>query len=322
MNPLRRALLGTAALALAMAAHAQGSYPSQPIRIIVPFPPGGPADALARVVSNKLAPLLGQPVLVDNRAGAGGTLGVNLVAKSRPDGYTLVLVGPGPLVVLPSVARLPYDPLRDLQPITQLVTAPMVVLTSGTSRFNSLGDVVKAARARPGTLNYASSGAGNSNHIASELLKRETGIDMQHVPYKGAGTALTALMAGDTEVGILDMPGLPAQLQGGRLKALAVTSAQRSPMLPEVPTTAEAGYPSVQATSWFGLFAAAQTPREVVMKLNRSVVSVLKEPDVQEAVTKLGAQIVAGSPEAFEAFVRSEAGRWGPIAVSVGIRLE
>jgi tripartite-type tricarboxylate transporter receptor subunit TctC len=322
MNPLRRALLGTAALALAMAAHAQGSYPSQPIRIIVPFPPGGPADALARVVSNKLAPLLGQPVLVDNRAGAGGTLGVNLVAKSRPDGYTLVLVGPGPLVVLPSVARLPYDPLRDLQPITQLVTAPMVVLTSGTSRFNSLGDVIKAARARPGTLNYASSGAGNSNHIASELLKRETGIDMQHVPYKGAGTALTALMAGDTEVGILDMPGLPAQLQGGRLKALAVTSAQRSPMLPEVPTTAEAGYPSVQATSWFGLFAAAQTPREVVMKLNRSVVSVLKEPDVQEAVTKLGAQIVAGSPEAFEAFVRSEAGRWGPIAVSVGIRLE
>lgn len=322
MNPLRRALLGAAALAFALAAHAQASYPSQPIRIIVPFPPGGPADALARVVSNKLAPLLGQPVLVDNRAGAGGTLGVNLVAKSRPDGYTLVLVGPGPLVVLPSVARLPYDPLRDLQPITQLVTAPMVVLTSGTSRFNSLGDVVKAARARPGTLNYASSGAGNSNHIASELLKRETGIDMQHVPYKGAGTALTALMAGDTEVGILDMPGLPAQLQGGRLKALAVTSAQRSPMLPEVPTTAEAGYPSVQATSWFGLFAAAQTPREVVMKLNRAVVSVLKEPDVQESVTKLGAQIVAGSPEAFEAFVRSEAGRWGPIAVSVGIRLE
>lgn len=322
MNPLRRALLGATVLAFAMATHAQGSYPSQPIRIIVPFPPGGPADALARVVSNKLAPLLGQPVLVDNRAGAGGTLGVNLVAKSRPDGYTLVLVGPGPLVVLPSVARLPYDPLRDLQPITQLVTAPMVVLTSGTSRFNSLGDVVKAARARPGTLNYASSGAGNSNHIASELLKRETGIDMQHVPYKGAGTALTALMAGDTEVGILDMPGLPAQLQGGRLKALAVTSAQRSPMLPDVPTTAEAGYPTVQATSWFGLFAAAHTPRDVVMKLNRSVVSVLKEPDVQESVNKLGAQIVAGSPEAFEAFVRSEAGKWGPIAVSVGIRLE
>ncbi len=303
-------------------AFAQAPFPSQPIRIVVPFPPGGPVDALARVVSAKLAPAIGQPVIVDNRAGAGGTLGVDNVAKSKPDGYSLVLVGPGPLVVLPSVAKLPYDPLRDLQPITQMVTAPMVVLTSAKSPFNTLGDVVKYAKAHPGKMNYASSGAGNSNHIASELLKRETGVDMQHVPYRGAGPAITALMAGDVEVGILDMPGLPPQVDGGRLKALAVTSPRRSPAMPNVPTTTDAGFPSVQATSWFGFFAPANTPRDTVVKLHASLVAVLKEPEVQEAVTKLGAQMVASSPEEFGAFVRSEAGKWGPIAVSVGIKLE
>ncbi|MFT4267423.1 MAG: tripartite tricarboxylate transporter substrate binding protein, partial [Xenophilus sp.] len=238
----RRIAAAVVCALLPFAAGAQERYPSQPIRIVVPFPPGGPVDALARVVSAKLAPVMGQPVVVDNRAGAGGTLGVDNVARSRPDGYSLVLVGPGPLVVLPAVSKLPYDPLRDLQPITQMVTAPMVVLTSSQSPFNTLGDVVRAARARPGQLNYASSGVGNSNHIASELLKREAGIDLQHVPYKGASPALTALMSGEVEVAVLDMPGLPAQLEGGRLKALAVTGPQRSPALPSVPTTVEAGF--------------------------------------------------------------------------------
>ena len=314
-------LLACLMIALSPAAAAQSDYPSRPIRLIVTVPPGGAADFIARLVGAKLAESFGQPVLVDNRGGAGGTIATDAVAKAPADGYTLLqnsitTHGVGPHLY----ARLPYDPVKDFAPVSGLALLPLIMAINADLPFKSVQELI--ADSKKGSLNFASSGNGGAPHMAGELFKSETGASITHVPYKGSGPAVADLVGGRVQIMFDAAPSLIQHVKSGKLRVLAAASAQRNRLLPEVPTFAELGYPKVAVSLWYGLLAPAGTPRSSIEKLNAAVIKALEAPDVREKLLAQGAEPMPGTPEAFAAFMREEMAKWAPVVKQAGVKLD
>jgi tripartite-type tricarboxylate transporter receptor subunit TctC len=315
-------MLGLALLLAGGTALAQG-YPTRPIRLVVPFPPGGGTDIIAREVANKVAAAEGWTIVIDNKPGSGGNIGVDAAAKANPDGYTLVLGQTSNLAINPSLyAKLPYDPVKDLAPVGLVASAPLVLVVSGTSPYKKLADVVAAAKARPTALNYASSGNGTVAHLATEQFQKAAGVQFTHVPYKGASQGLTDLVGGQIQMYVSSVPTLIAQIKTGQLRALAVTSLQRNRDLPDVPTMAESGYKDFEAVTWFGVAGPAAMPKEVIGKLNAAFNKALATADVQKKLAAQGAEVAGGPPEKFASLIRTDGVRWGAIVKASGIRLD
>lgn len=317
----RRAALAGFALA-PLAAHAQ-TFPDQPVRMIVPFAAGGPADIIARLVARVMGERLGRPIVVESRAGAGGMIGVDAAAKARPDGHTLVMASSGAIVILPHLQpNMPYDPLRDLTPVTQVLGVPQIVSVAPSLGVRSLGELLAMARARPGQLAFGSAGIGSSLHMAGELLKVRAGIDITHVPYRGAAPAVTDLMAGRLQILMADAPALIGHVRGGTLPALAVTSAERLGVLPEIPTAVEAGVPGMVSETWYGLLGPAGIPPDRVAILLAAVRAALEDPETRRQLLDQGGRIVGSAPEEFAAFIRQTHATWGEVVRATGVRLE
>jgi tripartite-type tricarboxylate transporter receptor subunit TctC len=304
-------------------AQAQPTYPNKAVRLIVPFPPGGGTDILARVIGNKLSETLGQPVVIENKPGAGGNIGVDLVAKSAPDGYNIVIGQTSNLAVNPTLyPDLPYDPQKDLAPIALVADAPLVMVVAAKSPFKSLGDVIAAAKAKPEDVTFASPGNGTVAHLSGELVQKAANIKFQHIPYKGAAQALTDLMGGQVQIYMSSIPTALAQIKGGKLRAITVTSTKRVPDLPDVPTVAESGFPGFESSTWFGLLAKAGTPEPIIKRLNTDVSRVLQMPEVREKIAAEGATVLGGTPEQFAAFLKEEAVKWGKVVKESGAKVE
>lgn len=309
------------AAALPLSATAQ-SYPARPLKIVVPLSAGGPTDTLARIIAQPLAKRLGQPVVIENRPGAGGNIGADAVAKAPPDGYTLFLGTSGPLSINSSLySRLPFDPAKDFAPIAAIASAPFVVAVNPKLPARTLGQLIQSARQSPGKLN-AGSVTGSAAHLATELFESAAGIDITHIPYKGAAPATTDLIAGQIDLSFASTPGALPQIRSGHLRALAVTSPKRLAQLPEVPTVAESGLPGFEASVWYGLVAPANTPREIVQRLNREVAAILLDPQAREQMTNNHFIPTGSSPEQFADFIRTETVKWSGIVKSKGIRAE
>ena len=317
---MKRILAAIAALVLPLAALAQ-PFPSKPIKIIVPYSPGGTTDLVARLVAQKLSERFGQPVLVDNKPGANGMIGTDLVAKSPPDGYTLGIASPGSHAANASLYKtLPYDTVKDFTPVTLAVSAPMLLIAHPSLGVSNVKELIAAAKARPGTISYASGGSGSSQHLAMELLKSMAGIDMTHVPYKGSAASYPDLLGGSVKLEMDVLPTALPPVKGGRLKVLATGSAKRLPMLPDVPTVAESGIPGYESSSWYGFVAPANLPPDVLQKLNAEIVRALREPDVMEKLTSAGVIVVAGTPQEFAAHIRSEMDKSARIVKAANIQ--
>ncbi len=311
------------ALAFLVSAAAAQDYPAKPIKLIVPFPPGGGTDISARTVVNKLSEGGKWTFVVENKPGAGGNLGVEQAVKSPANGYTLVIGQTSNLAINPALyAKLPYDPLRDLSPVALLVSAPVVLVVNANSKTRSLADLLVAARSDPGGVTYASPGNGTVSHLAGELLQRASGVKLTHVPYKGASQALTDTLGGQVQSFMSSVPSALGQLRGGKLRALAVTSAKRSPELPEVPTIAESGYPGFEANTWYGLLAPAGTPAPIVVMLNAEVNRVLATPEVRGRLASEGGDTLGGSPEQFASFLKAEHAKWGRVVRDSGAKAD
>jgi tripartite-type tricarboxylate transporter receptor subunit TctC len=316
-----RALLFVFATLLAFGAQAQAQdYPNRPIRLVVPFSPGGSTDGISRHLAQKLTVALGQPVVVENRAGAGGTLGTDLVAKSKPDGYTLLFVATSTAINQALFTNLPYDTMKDLTPVIHLVHLSGVLVVHPDVPARTVQELVDLARAKPGVLNYASAGNGTTLHLAGELFKALAKVDITHVPYKGSGPALTDLIGGRVQMMFANMPGTMQHVQAGRIRAIAVTDATRSAAVPDLPTIAESGVPGYRATGWFGIMAPAGTPREIVERLNAEFNKALRTPELLEFMKNEGAEPAGGTPQDFRAHLRSEVERWGGVIKSAGIK--
>src|SRR6266850_6211792 len=310
-------------LALFAGAAMAQAYPAKPIRLIVPFPPGGGTDIAARTIANKLSDSVKWTFVVENKPGAGGNLGMEQAVKAPADGYTLVIGQTSNLAINPTLyAKLPYDPLKDLSPIALIVSAPVVFVVAANSRYASLGDLLAAARTDPGGVTFASPGNGTVSHLTGELLQRAAGVKLTHVPYKGASQALTDTLGGQVQSFMSSVPSALGQLRGGKLRAVAVTSAKRSPELPEVPTIAESGYPGFEANTWYGLLVPAGTPAPIIALLNSEVNRVLAQPEVRGRLASEGGDTLGGSPEQFASFLKAEHAKWGRVVRESGARAE
>ena len=298
--------------------HAQ-TYPSRPIRLVVPFPAGGGVDTMARIVGNKLSERIGQPVLVEHRPGAGGTLGADAVAKAAPDGYT-VLLTVNALAISASLYRtLPFDPLKAFEPVVQVAANPFVLVGSPKMQAATIHDVIARARAKPGALNYGSSGLGAPLHLLTEMFKHGAGLDIAHIPYRGDAPMLTALLSGDVQIAFMPAgTGVP-QVKNGQVRGLAVTGRKRSAALPQVPTLLEAGVPGLEEDSWYGLFAPAGTPRDIVLRLQREMVEVVKSPDVVDRLRSGGNEPVGSTPEQLNALYRADIARFAKVIADAKI---
>src|SRR3954469_16651621 len=298
-------------------------YPAKPLRFIVPFPPGGGNDTVARAIAQQMSPALGQPVVIDNRPGAGGSIGADLAAKAPADGYTLFLAGVGSHVVNPNLhARLGYDPVRDFTPITLLASAPSVLVVNPAVPARTVAEFTAYARANPGKLNYASNGNGSAAQLAAAMYESMAGVKMVHVPYKGIAPALTDLLSGEVQLMCGTIVALVPHIQAGKLRALAVTSRKRSALLTEIPTLAESGLPEYEAGSWYGILAPAGTPPDIIAKLNTVVVKALRQPDVAKRLVQEGAEPIGSTPEEFGAHIKSEIARVGRVVREAGIKIE
>ena len=323
MNLLpRRIVLSLAALALAASAAAQ-PYPTRPIRIIVPSTPGGSVDMLARTVGARLGERWGQQVVVDNRSGAGGVIAGELTAKAAPDGYTLIMATISSMATNVSLTRnLPYDPLRDFAPVTHVASQQIVLLANAGFAAKTVGELIALAKAKPGQIAFATAGNGTGGHLAGELLKILAGIDLTHIPYKGSAPALVDVISGQVALTPISINTALPPIKSGRVRALAVSGAHRSPALPDTPTMIEAGVKGYESYTWYGLLAPKATPRAVVMKLNAETVSILKLPDVRERLLADGAEPVGNTPEEFGAFIKAEIDKWGRVIKAAGLRAE
>jgi tripartite-type tricarboxylate transporter receptor subunit TctC len=316
-------LLGQAILSQADLAQAESSYPNRPLQLVVTVPPGGAADLVARLVGAKLGEALGEPVVISNRGGAGGTIAAAAVAKSDPDGYTLLLNtiathGIGPHLY----ANLPYDPAKDFAPVILVAKLPLIMTVNADLPAQSVKDVIALAKARPGELTFASAGNGGAPHLAGELFKSLTGTDLLHVPYRGSGPAVVDLVAGRIAIMFDATPSLLPFVTAGKLRVLAAASPERHRLLPDIPTFAELGLPGMDIALWYGIAAPAGTPRPIVQRLNAELVKILDMPDVRRTLSDQGADIKSGSPEDFGAFMREEQARWGPVVKQAGIKPE
>jgi tripartite-type tricarboxylate transporter receptor subunit TctC len=322
IRSLRRLVVALAlACGFAAAAHAQ-SWPSKPIRYIVPFPPGGATDILARSIADKLGPALGQPVIVENRAGAAGNLGTELAAKAAPDGYTILMVTVAQSISETLYAKLGYNLMRDLAPVILVARVPNVMVVHPSVPARSVKEFIDYARANPGKINFASSGSGTSIHMSGELFKLLTGVDIVHIPYKGSAAALVDLIGGQVSVMFDNLPPSMPHIRGGKLRPLAITTTTRYPTLPDLPTMVEAGVPGYESSSWFGIMVPAGTPKDVVARLNAEVRKIMALPDVRERFDQQGAIASPGTPEDFDGFIRAEIAKWGKVVKASGAKVD
>jgi tripartite-type tricarboxylate transporter receptor subunit TctC len=322
MKSSRLAFALCAVLALPSHAPAQ-SWPDRPIRFMVSFPPGGSTDFIARILAQRLPAALGQTVVVDNRGGGGGNIGNDIVAKAAPDGYTLLITAEGTITINPSVySKLPYDAIRDLPAITQLIKYANVVVLHPSVPASSVKELIQFAKSQPGKLRYSHPGTGTGQQLSVELFKMMAGVDIISVPYKGGGPAMVALVSNETQLSFATPPSSIPFVKAGRLKAIAVTSAQRSPALPDLPTVAESGVPGFDVDGWVGLFAPAKTPERITQRLYAEVVKVLQNPEVKELVRGSGSEASGLSTEATRAKVRAETDMWAKVVKSTGIKVE
>ena len=327
MNTFRRSFAFLALLALPLVllvdptpAHAQ-AFPNKPVRLVVPFPPGGPLDTVGRALAQKLTEAWGQSVIVDNRPGAGGNIGADLVAKAAPDGYTVVMGALSTHAVNPSLyAKMPYDAVKDFAPITLVAITPNVLVVNPSLPVNSVRELVAYAKANPGKLAFGSGSNGSAGHLAGELFKADTGTDLLHVPFKGAAPAMQALLSGDIQMMFDNLASASAQVKAGKLKALAVTTARRSPLAPDLPTMAESGVPGFDISTWFGLLAPAGTPPEIVGRWNTEVGRILRTPEMRERLTAMGAEPAPDTPAEFAQFIASEAAKYARIVKVSGAK--
>ncbi len=309
-------------MALASTADAQ-SWPAKPIRIISPYPPAGANDLLARIIAPKLSEQLGQPVVVENRAGATGNIGAELVAKAPADGYTLLMGQAGNLTInISLMAKIPFDPVRDFSPVTMVASTPNVLVVHPSLPVRTVKDLIALAKAKPGQINYATSGIGSPGHLAAELLNKSAGIRLVHIPYKGAAPALLDVVAGNAHLYFTSAVSAQPFIPSGRLRMVAVASAKRSPSLPEVPTVAEAGFPEFDVSSWWGVVAPASTPREVVMRLQTEIHRVIALPEIRAKLAEQGLDIATNTPEQFAAYIKSETAKWAKLIREVGVKPE
>jgi tripartite-type tricarboxylate transporter receptor subunit TctC len=315
-----RYLLAVVALVVSAACH--GQYPSKAVRFVVPFPPGGPLDIVARSIGQDLNKSLGQPVLIDNRPGAGGNIGADVVAKAPPDGHTILMGAVSTHAINVWLYKsLPYDPLKDFAPVTLVTSVPNVLVVHPSVPVKTTRELIALAKARKGQLNFASGSTGSAGHLAGELFKTMAGVDMVHIPYKGAAPAVTDLLAGHVSLMFDNLAGLP-NIKAGRVRALAVTTLKRSPFLPELPTISESGLRGFDVGTWFGVFAPAGTPREVVTRLNTEISRALQTPAMKERLATLGAEAMPNTPEAFAGFVKTEMAKYREIVRASGAKAD
>jgi tripartite-type tricarboxylate transporter receptor subunit TctC len=326
-----RRLLGLALLFFVVLASAFGcgttaaqGYPSKPIRFVVPYPPGGPLDIMARAVGQKLTEAWGQPVVVDNRAGAGGNIGADLVAKSPPDGYTLLMGAVATHAINPTLyGKVPYDPIKDFAPVALVAQVPNILVVHPSVPARTVPELIELARARPGYLNFGSGSTGSTGHLAGELFNTMAGVKMVHIPYKGGAPAMADLLAGQVQLMFDNLANALPNVRAGKLRALAVTTLARSPAVPELPTIAQSGLPGFDLTTWFGVMVPAGTPPEVVARLNAEIVRALGAKDMRERLEKMGAELPASNtPEHFAAFIRAEAAKYAKVVRDSGARVE
>jgi tripartite-type tricarboxylate transporter receptor subunit TctC len=322
----RRIILGlaaTAALALAAPAGAQPAYPLRPITLVVPFPAGGSTDLVARVVAEKMGADLGQQIVVDNRGGAGGNVGSAAAAKADPDGYTILMGTVATHALNPALyKKMPYDPVTDFAPISLLVVVPNVLVVNPDFPAKDVAELIALLKAEPGKYSYASSGNGTPLHLSGELFKSMAGVDMVHVPYKGAGPALIDVMGGHVPIMFDNLPSSTEHIKVGKLRGLAVTTAERAPSMPDLPTIAESGLPGYETYTWNALFAPAGTPPAVIARLNEAAVKALADPEVQAKLQGFGATIVGSTPEALAAHVQAELAKWAPVVKASGAQID
>lgn len=326
---MKRQLLALLASGLALtalpAAHAQGTgdWPNKPVRWVVPFPPGGAMDAIARTLGEKVGKTLGQPFVIENRAGAGGNIGSDYVAKQPGDGYTLMITSIGMATNKPLYGKLSYDPIKDFAPVSLLAVVPNVLVTNATQRdVKNVADVIAAARKEPGKLTYASAGNGTSIHLAGEVFTSLAKVNMLHVPYKGSGPAVSDLLGGQTNYMFDSITSARPHIQSGKLRALGVTTAKRSKSLPDVPTLAEAGVPGYEVSPWFAVFMPASTPKAIVNKLNAALLEAMKQPDVVARFDAIGAEAVGSTPAELAKHLADESARWSKLITERGIHLD
>lgn len=313
-----RSLLLAILLLLPTFASAQ-NFPAKPIKLIVPFPAGGPNDIIARVIGQRMSELSGQPVLIDNRGGQGGVLGTDAVAKAAPDGYTIAISSAGALAISPSMEKVAYDTLNDLTPVTLVATVPEMLVVATNVPAKDIGELIALAKAQPGKLNFASSGPGSLPHLAGELFKLTARIDIVHVPYRGAAPAVNDLLGQQVQMTFLDLPVLLPQVRAGALKPIAVGSVERAPTAPEVPTTKEAGFPDLRIENWYGMVAPAGTPPAIIARLNKIATEAMADPLVKEKLAAQGATLVGGTPEHFRGFIDAEIKKWAKVIKDAGV---
>jgi len=306
-------------LLLPQAATAQ-DFPAKPIKLIVPFPAGGPNDIIARIVGQRMSELTKQPIVIDNRGGQGGALGTDAVAKANPDGYTIGIVNAGALAINQSMEKVPYETLKDLAPVTLVVTVPEMLVVASNVPAKNMGELVALAKAKPGALNFASTGPGSLPHLAGELLKLTAGIDIVHVPYRGAAPAINDLLGQQVQMTFLDLPAILPHIRSGTLRGIALGTTARAPTAPDVPTTVELGMPELKIENWYGMIAPAGTPPATVAALNRITTTALADPAVKEKLADQGLTTVGDTPEQFRAFIAGETAKWAKVIKDAGVQ--
>jgi tripartite-type tricarboxylate transporter receptor subunit TctC len=316
------AILGALSLPVPAASAVAEDFPARQIRLIVPFPAGGPNDIIARVIGQRVSEIIKQPVIIDNRGGQGGVLGTDVLAKAAPDGYTIAISSAGALAISPTMEKVAYDPLKDLQAVTLVAKVPEMLVVATNVPAKNMAELVALAKAKPGELNFASTGPGSLPHLAGELLKLSAKIDIVHVPYRGAAPALNDMLGQQVQMVFLDLPVLLPQIKSGGLRAIALGAPQRAPTAMEVPTTTEVGMPDVQAENWYGMVAPGGTPPAIIAKLNRIATDAMRDPAVKEKLAVQGAELIGDSPEHFHAFMESEIARWAKVIKDAGVPTE
>ena len=319
---LRMAGMALAGVVAAMPAIAAEPYPSKPVRIIVGFPPGGATDLVMRMMAPKYTQLLKEQFIVDNRPGANGVIGTDLAAKAAPDGHTIHLATIGTLVISPAITKVPYDPFKDLAPVSQVVSLQNIFIVHPSLPVKTLKDLIALAKSKPGKFNFASSGNGSPGHLAAELFENMTKVDMVHVPYKGGGPAMTDLIAGHVEIFVAVISTAVPQVKAGKARALAVTGAKRAEALPDVPTVAETGLKGYEATNWYGLVVPSATPKPIIDRLNEATVKILNMADIRKSLLDRGIEAAPSSPEQFAAYIRGENEKWVKVIKAVGIKAD
>ncbi|SFU88941.1 Tripartite-type tricarboxylate transporter, receptor component TctC [Polaromonas sp. YR568] len=322
MKPIYKSVVLGAALALALGTASAQGYPNKPVRLIVPFAPGGFTDVVARILGQKLSVAMGQQFVIENKAGAGSTIGTDFVAKAAPDGYTLVMISTTHVISPWIYKTMPYDPIKSFTVVSKLVDSPYVLLVNPKVQANNVKELVALAKAAPETIHYASSGNGSSQHLMGGLFVSMTGAPLKHVPYRGSSGASTDLVAGVVETSFAGVPNALSQVPQGRLKAFAVTTAKRIPQLPDVPTMQEAGVPGYEASVWLALLAPAGTPKDIVNKLNSEIAKLMNTPDTKKALYDAGVEPTPSSPEAMSEYMVKEMDRWGKVVKDIGIKVE